>query len=132
MYVGDDKKLHFVDGSGADSALNFNSGASIVTGTATTSVAGGARNVTIEKVPDIIYIKFNTISTSVYMIGSPYGVLAGTGYQENFWYHSIGGYGASIKANTFSAPTINLTPLTPYGDVYSGAVNYAFIYFNND
>ena len=132
MYVGEDKKLHFVNGSGADSALPFKSGAEIVTGSVTTAVGGGARNVTVEKVPDIIYLKFATIGTALYVPGIPFGVLPGTGYQENFFQHAPNGVSASVFSSTLSAPTIDLTPLAPYGSVYSGQVDYAFIYFNND
>lgn len=132
VYVGEDKKLHFVNGSGADSALPFKSGAEIVTGSVTTATVGGARNVTVEKVPDIIYLKLGTASTALYAPGIPFGILPGTGYQENYFSHSPSGVSANVTANTLSAPTIDLTPLTPYGTTYSGRVDYAFIYFNND
>ena len=132
MYVGDDKKLHFVNGSGADSALPFNSGVEIVTGSVTTATAGGVRNVTVEKAPDMIYLKFGTIGTALYAPGIPFGVLSGTGYQDNYFIHDLAGKNMSTQDFAISPPTINLTPITPYGSVYSGQVDYAFIYFNND
>jgi hypothetical protein len=131
--VGEDKKLHFVNGSGADSALPFKSGAEIVTGSATPVVAGGVRNVTVEKVPDIIYLKFSTVSIAVYMPGIPYGMLPGTGYSDNYSGRSPAGvFSKAYDGTPLIPPTIDLTPLTPYGGTYGGAVNYAFIYFNND